>query len=82
MQASVMPNREVLGAVIRAERERRGFSQEGLADLSGISRTHVGEIERGEVSVSFAALEAISNGLAMSLSDMVAKYEERSREDA
>lgn len=67
-----------LGAVVRAERTKRGLSQEALAELSGLSRTHIGEIERGEVSVSFVALEAISHGLNIALSELLKNYEEQS----
>ena len=68
----------VLGEVIRDERGRRGLSQEGLADFSGLSRTHVGEIERGEVSASFSTLEALADGLGVPLSKIVKEYERRS----
>jgi transcriptional regulator with XRE-family HTH domain len=36
-----------LGRVIRAARDRRGFTQEELANRCGISRRHVAGIERG-----------------------------------
>lgn len=72
-----MRNLATLGEVIRAERGRRGLSQETLADLSGLSRTHVGEIERGEVGVSFSTLETVAKGLGMRLSEIIRKYEQR-----
>ena len=68
---------QILGEVVRTEREKRGLSQEALAHLSGLSRTHIGEIERGEVSVSFAALEATADGLGIALSDLMKDYEQR-----
>ncbi|MXW90394.1 MAG: helix-turn-helix transcriptional regulator [Rhodospirillaceae bacterium] len=69
-----------LGTVVRAERTKRGLSQEALAELSGLSRTHIGEIERGEVSVSFVALEAIAYGLGVALSELSKNYEEQENE--
>ena len=66
-----------LGAIIRQHRRRRGLSQEDLAQLSGLSRTHVGEVERGVVGLSFATLEALANGLGMALAELIAEYEER-----
>ena len=71
-------NLRVLGEIIRAERDRRGLSQEALADLAGLSRTHVGEVERGEVGLSFSTLEAVAGGLGMPLSDVIREYERRS----
>ena len=73
-----MSNLNVLGDVIRTEREKRALSQEALASLSGLSRSHVGEIERGDVSVSFAALESIALGLGVSLRKIVSAYERQS----
>ncbi len=73
----MMANLQVLGEVVRAERERRGLSQEALADLAGVSRSHIGEIERGEVNLSFAALVEISAGLDVKLSDLIEGYERR-----
>ena len=73
-----MSEQQRLGDIIRAEREKRGLSQEALAALSGLSRTHVGEIERGEVNLSFSALEGLSDGLGMPLTEIMREYEQRS----
>lgn len=73
-----MPNLHVLGDIVRGERRKRGLSQEALADLSGLSRTYIGEIERGEVSLSFSALEAVAYGLRVPLSEVMKEYEQRS----
>lgn len=75
-----MSNQTLLGSVIRAERKRRGLSQEALANLAGLSRSYVGEIERGEVGVSLAALEILALGLGVSLSEIIETYEQRSRQ--
>lgn len=72
-----MSNLQILGDIIRAEREQRGLSQEALAELADLSRTHIGEIERGEVKVSFVALEATAHGLGLPLSELMKKYEQR-----
>lgn len=66
-----------LGKVIREERENRSLSQEGLAALSGLSRTHIGEIERGVASLSFESLQAIASGLNMQISEIVLRYERK-----
>jgi ribosome-binding protein aMBF1 (putative translation factor) len=36
------------GASVREERTSQGIAQETLAHLSGIERSHMGKIERGE----------------------------------
>jgi XRE family transcriptional regulator, regulator of sulfur utilization len=66
-----------LGAVVRQERLRRQLSQEGLAALARLSRTQVGEIERGTANISFASLVAISAALQVKLSEIIGRYEER-----
>lgn len=69
-----------LGAVIRRCRQTRGLSQEALAQFSRLSRTHVGDVERGAVGLSFATLEALAYGLGMPLAELIAEYEERRAE--
>ncbi|MDL1891017.1 helix-turn-helix transcriptional regulator [Nitrospirales bacterium NOB] len=67
-----------LGRVIRRLRTERGISQEGLAAISGIDRTFMGEIERGEANPSFDVLQRISRGLAIRLSELIRQYETES----
>ncbi len=64
-----------LGRVIRRLRTERGVSQEGLAAISGIDRTFMGEIERGEANPSFDVLQRIASGLSVRLSELVRQYE-------
>lgn len=63
-------NRQV-GKRIRALREGKGFSLEGLAEESGLHRSHMGEIERGEINVSLATLQKIGVALHLPLSEML-----------
>ena len=48
-----------LGAKVRALRKARGWSQDVLADRSGLHRAHVGEIERGEANVTIQTLKIL-----------------------
>jgi transcriptional regulator with XRE-family HTH domain len=64
-----------LGSVIRRLRTERGISQEGLAAISGIDRTFMGEIERGEANPSFDVLQRIAAGLTVRLSEVIRQYE-------
>lgn len=56
---------------IRAERERHGWSQEKLAARSGLDRTYVSGVERGERSPNLRNLIRMSEGLEVSLSSLV-----------
>lgn len=66
---------ERIGSVVRRHRELRGLSQEGLAALAEMSRAHVGELERGEVTPSIATLQKIASALGEKLSDLIIEYE-------
>ena len=51
------------GGNIRRIRKQRGFSQEELAHRSGLHRTYIGGIERGERNPSLENIVAIALGL-------------------
>lgn len=61
---------EVLGVRIRNLRKNRGWSQENLADRSGLHTTYIGQIERGEKSLTVRNLEKIANSLECDFSDI------------
>lgn len=54
---------ERLGAAIRARRLELHLSQEALADASGLDRSHMGKIERGERNVTILNLLRIARAL-------------------
>jgi transcriptional regulator with XRE-family HTH domain len=60
-----------LGAAIRARRQSLGMSQEALADHSGIDRSHMGKIERGERNVSILNISKIAAAMACQPSDLL-----------
>ena len=67
---------KALGEAIRTRRgEIDGLSQEGLADLAGMHRTYVSEIERGLRNPSFRNLFKLATALEVPLSDLVAQAE-------
>lgn len=66
------------GRVIRECREQRGLSQEALAELAGLSRSFLGEIERGAAVPSIETLQKLADALGEKLSFMVEKYEQSS----
>ena len=56
-----------IGKRIIAERKKRGMSQEKLASLSDVDRTHMGFIEQGRRKPTLSTLFKIAKTLGMSL---------------
>jgi len=59
-----------LGAAIRLHRKGIGISQEELADLASIDRSHMGKIERGERNVSLLNVLRIVHALDTTLAKL------------
>lgn len=62
---------EKFGNKVRDLRTARGMSQEALAQKSGLHRTYIGGIERGERNISLINIEKIAKALDLSLVDIV-----------
>ena len=58
-----MDPRQAFGNNVRAARQRRGLSQEALADEVGLHRTYIGGIERGERNVSLVNMCRLAGAL-------------------
>lgn len=56
------------GHKVRAIRKEKGLSQEALADLSGIDRSYMGHIERGQKNVTLLKIYQIADALNVSVS--------------
>ena len=52
-----------LGARIRKLREKKGWSQEEFAEVSGLHRTYIGAVERGEKNLTLSTLLTLSKTL-------------------
>lgn len=60
-----------LGERIRAERKKQNLTQEKLAEMSGISDSFLGNIERGGRVLSIETLVNIANALHLSIEYIV-----------
>ena len=58
-------------ATIRTQRKAAGLSQEALADLAEIDRSHMGKIERGERYVSLLNILRIARAIGAKPSDLL-----------
>lgn len=61
------------GNAVRARRKALELSQEVLAELAEIDRSHMGKIERGERNVTFLNVSRIANALQCRPSDLLAE---------
>jgi transcriptional regulator with XRE-family HTH domain len=64
-----------LGARLKIERERRGWSLTDLAARSGVSRAMINKVERGEASPTAALLGRLSGAFGLTLSALLARTE-------
>lgn len=60
-----------LGLAIRTLRKEMDLSQESLAHLAEIDRSHMGKIERGERNLTFVNLVKIARVLRCQPSDLL-----------
>ncbi len=63
--------RNLLAQKLRVLRIMRGWSQEQLADASGLHRTYISLIERSECNVSLDNLEKIADAFGLSLPELL-----------
>ena len=62
---------ERIGLNITIIRERRGLTQEKLAELAGLHRAYIGQIERGEKNIGLRNLEKIAKALEIDIRVLV-----------
>ncbi|MDG3556345.1 helix-turn-helix transcriptional regulator [Acinetobacter bereziniae] len=62
---------ESIGSQIRKVRKQERVSQEQLALLTGIDRSYLGRIERGEVSVTVEKLAQIAHVLNVDIKNLI-----------
>jgi len=60
-----------IGLNITIIREQRGLTQEKLAELAGLHRAYIGQIERGEKNIGLKNLEKIARALNVDIRVLV-----------
>ncbi len=66
-----------VGKRIRQLRERNKFSQNYLADIAGISQTHLRRVELGTADITVGHLQLVCDALGISLKDFFNISDER-----
>ena len=62
---------EIMGRVIRRERQERQLTIKELGDKAGLSEIYVGEIERGQKYPSSKVLESLARALDLDIADLL-----------
>ncbi|WP_431085843.1 helix-turn-helix domain-containing protein [Paenibacillus sp. 8b26] len=70
-----------VGDKIRRLRKEKGFSQEQLAERSGLHTNYVGQVERGEKNLTLETLEKVVRGLDTSLEELFRFFDPMTRQD-
>lgn len=66
---------EAIAANLRCHRESRGLSLDQLAELTGVSKSMLRQIETGKSSPTIATLWKVANGLKISFTSLLCKSE-------
>ncbi len=66
----------LFGKTIRSLRNEQKMSQEQLADLCGLHRTYVSDVELGKRNVSLENIEKMAEALGVRISDIFRRIEE------
>ena len=64
MQADIL---FLFGQAIRGLRQEKNISQEAFADICGLHRTYISDVELGKRNVSLENIEKIANALDITL---------------
>ena len=62
---------QIVGRKVRKRRKELGFTQEKLAEASGLHRTYIAGIEAGKRNISLKNLEKLAKALKVSPEDLL-----------
>lgn len=75
-----MRGRDLVGRNVRRVRVQKGISQERLAFDSGVDRSYLGGMERGEANPTVDILDRLAATLGVPLAEIFAEFGENSPE--
>src|SRR5881227_2834907 len=62
-----------IARTLRGLRDQRGYTLDALAERSGVSRSNISLIERGQSSPTAAVLDKLATGLGVTLASLFAE---------
>ena len=70
MEESIL---NLFGKNVRELRQKKGLSQEKLAEIAGLHRTYIGMIERAEKNITLLNIAKIAKALKVLPSELITK---------
>ena len=70
---------ESLGAIVQRHRKKSGLSRERLAEIAGVGKTVIYDIEHGKSTIRYATMKKVLDALNIRIS-FVSPFEEASDE--
>ena len=70
MEESIL---NLFGKNVRVLRQKKGLSQEKLAEIAGLHRTYIGMIERAEKNITLLNIAKIAKALKVLPSELITK---------
>lgn len=71
-----MPSPDIriaFGERLRKLRKGRGWTQDQMADILGLDRSYLADVERGKRNISILNLKVIADGFEISMSQMFSR---------
>jgi Predicted transcription factor, homolog of eukaryotic MBF1 len=72
---------EIIGRIVRQERQARNLTIKELGSKAGLSEIYVGEIERGQKYPSAKVLESLANALGLDIAELLELMAEEIRRE-
>ncbi|MED4012940.1 helix-turn-helix transcriptional regulator [Priestia aryabhattai] len=67
--------KQIFGQTVKKYRQEKSISQEKLAEITGLHRTYISEVERGTRNVSLINIIKIAKGLDINSSQIFMEME-------
>jgi transcriptional regulator with XRE-family HTH domain len=65
---------KAVGLRIKAARNRKGITQDQLAELAGLNRVHLFRLETGRQSMTLRTLKIIADALDVKMRDLIGNH--------
>ena len=72
---SPQSNELVFGLLLKQKRIKMGMSQEALSEISGISRSYISKLEKGDIDPGLYSMMKLASALKIKISHFVDELE-------